>query len=138
MKHHFILFTAISILMSSCSKSKGPANELLPISEVMIDSLSIEKNGNVFVRIRSISSLSGNVGNARSVTNRTEGDTIAVWKKYVVDVPDSLHVQLGKYEMLFRDMNGLAGYTNKVFRLQYWQDSVTTINTIVKFRSRAG
>ena len=136
MKQYSTLVAILVILFSSCAQKKDSKREplILPVNVVAFDTVSANKNWHVYYAIKVISPLPENLFVPRYESKEIPGDTTIHYFKYATEVPDSSKSFVGKYELHPLGDFSVSDHSKKVIRLQFWRDSTSTIDTILRFK----
>jgi hypothetical protein len=136
MKHYVRLLAILIILFSSCKQNKDSKREalILPVNVVALDTVSANNNWHVYYAIKVISPLPESLFVPRYESKEIPGDTAIYYFKYATEVPDSSKSFVSKYEFHPLGDFSVLDHSKKVIRLQFWRDSTSAIDTILRFK----
>ena len=136
MKQRFMFLLMAAILLSSCEQHKNAGREarILPMSVIAYDTVVTNVNWHVYYGITVISPLPENLVIPRYESKVIPGDTAVYFFKYATEVPDYSESMVGKYE--FHPLGDflVSDHPKKIIRLEFWRDSSSTIDTILRFK----
>jgi len=104
------------------------------MSVIAYDTVVTNVNWHVYYGITVISPLPENLVIPRYESKVIPGDTAVYFFKYATEVPDSSESMVGKYE--FHPLGDflVSDHSKKIIRLEFWRDSSSTIDTILRFK----
>ena len=128
------IFIAAIVMSCKPQKDKSQDQLVLPVSARSIDSLTIDPNNDIHYQINIISPLPENMFAAQPEMKRIDGDTTIYFHKLATIVADSAKPFIGHYEFVSKGNEHFASIRSKIIKLQFWRDSVSTIDTVLQLK----